>query len=294
VVIGVGVAEGGDMGFPAGACFQARRFEQIRRRVLCPATAWPAPAEGYVPARRVSAANPAELVGRLRGAADTHGVALADLGEPLSAAGLIALGRCLGEPIPEHDPAISEFVEHGFVLNLRDAGATDDVRFKPFSTEELLLHTEGSLRADGERPRWIVLQCRREPDERAGAQTITIDMPGIADRLGPGALAALRRIRITGGSHPVVSGEPAVFAFRDPGVSNDGFESADPGTDPVQMVARLLEALYDPGSVRAIPWRYGLLAVIDNSRVFHGRTRGRVGERRHLQRVRVLDRGARS
>jgi alpha-ketoglutarate-dependent taurine dioxygenase len=260
--------------------------------VLCPAAAWPAPGEGYVaaPCRE----DLGELAARLRGAAGAHGVGLADLGEPLSAGELIAFGRFLGDPIAEHDPAIAGFVEDGYVLNLRDGGLTDDIRFKPFSADELLLHTEGSLRPDGNRPRWIVLQCRRQPDDQVGAQTITISMPGVADRLGPGALAALRRIRIAGGSHPVVSGDPAVFAFRDPGVSDDGFESADAGADPVEVVTRLLEALYDPGSVRAIPWRCGLLAVIDNTRVFHGRTRGTPGERRHLQRVRVLECGARS
>jgi Taurine catabolism dioxygenase TauD, TfdA family len=275
------------MGMPTGTWFKDQHFQQIRDRVLCTAAAWPAPGDGYV------CVGPEDLAGfarRLQCAAELHGVALADLGEPLSAADLIALARHLGEPIPEHDPAIAGFVEDTFVLNLLDAGSTDDVRFKPFSTEELLLHTEGSLRADGERPRWIMLQCRHEPGGAAGAQTITIGMQGIADRLGSGVLAALRQIRIAGGSHPVVSGEPTVFAFRDPGVSNDSFESADPGADPVQMVTRLLETLYDPGSVRAIPWRRGLLAVIDNKRVFHGRTRGSAGERRHLQRVRVLER----
>lgn len=278
------------MGLPAGTWFQDQHFQQIRDRVLCTAAAWPAPGEGYV---RVGREDLAGFARRLQCAAELHGVALADLGEPLSAVDLIALARRLGEPIPEHDPAIADFVEDTFVLNLIDAGSTDDVRFKPFSTDELLLHTEGSLRADGERPRWIILQCRREPCGAAGtAQTITIGMQGIADRLGSGALAALRRIRIAGGSHAVASEQPAVFAFRDPGVSNDSFESADPGADPVQVVTRLLEALYDPGSVRAIPWRRGLLAVIDNKRVFHGRTRGSAGERRHLQRVRVLERGA--
>jgi Taurine catabolism dioxygenase TauD, TfdA family len=272
-----------------GGWFATAYFDELRRRVLRPSAAWPAPAGGHAGAAGRTSLE--RLAAGLRDAAAACGVGLADLGEPLSAGELIALGDALGEVIPEHDPAIAAFVEQACVLNLRGTGLRGgrafDMRFKPFTSEELLLHTEGSLRAEAERPRWIILQCLREAGDEAGVQTITVGMQGVAARLGSAAVGALRQTWLAGGSGPVVTGEPPVFSFRDPAVSGDVFESAHGATDPRDTVGALLEALYEPAAVRAVPWRRGTLAVIDNTRVFHGRTQGSEGERRHLQRVRV-------
>ncbi|MGK5632266.1 TauD/TfdA family dioxygenase [Streptomyces sp. URMC 123] len=240
------------------------------------------------------------LADSLRERLAADGYALLHLDEPLSTSDYIAVGRRLGEPMPETDAAVLPYVEQGVMLNLvAAAGKTSDASLQPFATNFLTLHTEGSTRRPEEQPRYIVLMCC-EPGISTSARTVLVPMAEVLRRLSPHDAELLERVRYRAfeGAPPLlrdVRGTP-VFSFRDFHTQPlewllDG--SDDEAEDVGPALRRLLTAMYAPGSARAVEWRPGMLVAIDNHRFFHGRTAGdgRVPETpRHLKRLRLLER----
>ncbi|MFF7700763.1 TauD/TfdA family dioxygenase [Streptomyces lydicus] len=234
----------------------------------------------------------------LRDRLTADGYALLQLDEPLSTADFIAVGKTLGDPMPETDAAVLPYVEHGIMLNLTaDAGRTSDASLQPFATNFLTLHTEGSTRPAQRQPRLIVLMCC-EPGDGTAARTVVVPMAAVRRRLSPDDAALLARVRYRAADPPppllrTVDGAP-VFSFRDFHTAPLEWElSGDPadGDEVGPALRRLLAAMYHPAEARAVEWRRGMLLAVDNHRFFHGRTAGdgRVPEiPRHLKRLRLL------
>ncbi|GAA3728664.1 hypothetical protein GCM10022225_07540 [Plantactinospora mayteni] len=233
----------------------------------------------------------------LRRQLDRHGLGLVTLEDPLVGPALLALGDRLGDVMPETDPAVRPNVESGKILHLVSAeGNTADVSRQPFATGPLSLHSEGSGRPTREQPRYVVLMCRHPGDDENAAQTVLVPFTSVDDRLRAGDREILGHLRYDRPGVPtirrVMDGR-AVYSFRD-------FQAGaldwvcDTGRyvpeDVPAALAALLTAMYDEGAARALRWRRGLLAVIDNTWVFHGRSaapfRGST-RHRHLQRLRI-------
>ncbi len=235
---------------------------------------------------------PAGLAAQLVRKAAAAGAVAVLLDSPLEPDELLRLGKAMGSPIVEHDPHVQKFLSNGFVLNLRTVADAGDVHLQPFSHTELLLHTEASLRPRHQRPRWIVLQCVTASQDAAAGQTVIAKMADVEAALSPEQHSLLLRVRRVGSEHPVATDDPLVFAFRDPAVTADEFEAPEGGDAARAVIHAALTALYRPEFLRRVPWRPGVLAIIDNEKVFHGRTAGTPQGARHLQRIRVAARGA--
>ncbi|AUG77892.1 hypothetical protein CFP65_3085 [Kitasatospora sp. MMS16-BH015] len=256
------------------------------------------------PAAHPAPAGLSRLVPWVREQVRDTGLALARLDEPLDAAEFLALGTELGEIGEETDPAVRPYVERGRILNLvSEQARTEDISLQPFSTGPLTLHSEGSGRPLTAQPRYIVLMCRDPGDDGTAARTVLVPMDTVASRLSPHHLRALHgtSYRDAPGVPPVARalGDRTAFSFRDFDRQPLHWRTtgqAPSGPDPAQAVngaiAALLAAMYQPEAALGVRWRRGTLAVIDNTRFFHGRTAGRfgAGARRHLQRLRVTAR----
>ncbi|GAB1644049.1 TauD/TfdA family dioxygenase [Krasilnikovia sp. MM14-A1259] len=259
---------------------------ELRRRVLHPERAYPFPT-------RPRAAT-ADLAPRLlaRDAA-RHGVAAVRLDAPLDAAGFLAVGGALGRLVAETAPAVQSRVTAGHILNLvTDVAPTPDVDLQPFAAGVLLLHTESSARPPRSRPRYVLLQCRQAASRPVDGQTVVISYDEVAARLGPAVLGLLSKVRYRGARHPLLrrARGRAVFSFRDPGEQplELDVDRSVPADRVAPALTELCAAMYRPEATYAIPWEPGLLALVDNRRVFHGRTRsGTVDTGRHLQRLRI-------
>ncbi|WP_157139183.1 TauD/TfdA family dioxygenase [Gordonia alkanivorans] len=227
------------------------------------------------------------LAARLTSRSSEQGVAVLDIGRPLTADALVQLGWRMGTVLAERDPAVTSFCENEYVLNLRSTEDAGDFELQPFSPRELFAHTEASHRPSGQRPTWIVLQCLTANEDDASAQTVAIAMDAVARCLSAVQLETLRSTQRVGSSHPVVECDAPVFALRDPSVTDDRFTS-DSGKEAADAaVLAAMKAVYQTRLVRRIPWRPGVIAAIDNTKVFHARTAGEPHGSRHLQRVRV-------
>jgi len=233
----------------------------------------------------------------------THGLALAHFDRLLSNSDYIALASYFGAPMLQPNPKTQPWVDERVILNLRaEREETADVEWGLLFAENfIVLHTELALKPAAQQPRYILLLCVEPPLPDAGGQTIVVPMDAVARGLVPAHARALCRIHYARipDAPPFLRIEDgrAVFSIRDPGGAalewkyDDGDESCA-GVDGVNAAIRsFLTALYDPDIIRGIPWQRNLLAVIDNRRVFHGRTFGgrplNGGAPRHLRRIRV-------
>ncbi|MFF2546243.1 TauD/TfdA family dioxygenase [Kitasatospora sp. NPDC058063] len=262
------------------------RLAPLRRAVLEPGTLHPAPAAPLL------APDPAVLAA----AAAETGVALAVLPRPLSPAEFCALGAELGEPMVESAPAVQSRVTAGRILNLvTELPATTDVDVQPFAAGSLLMHTESSARPPAEQPRHLLFQCLAAAHAPADGQTVVVPADAVADRLGPERVELLGRLRYRGAAHSLArrEGGRVVFSFRDPGTAPLALDhtGAEPAAEVTAAVDDLCAAVYQSAHARSVPWRVGLLVLLDNHRVFHGRTRSTaVATGRHLQRLRITSR----
>ncbi|MCD0451618.1 TauD/TfdA family dioxygenase [Actinocorallia sp. API 0066] len=241
---------------------------------------------------------PDALAGRPSAPPGRDGLLRADLAEPLSTERFLAFGDGLGKPLPESDPFVLPWVEHGVVLNLVDEYAhPEDPARQPFSAAALTLHSERSDRAVAAQPRYVVLMCcAADPAERL-AQTVLVPMASVHDALTPDErrVLAATRCRSDHDVPPIlryVQGRP-VFAFRDLGDAPFRWVCPDGAASPAEVdgaLRALLAAMYQPRNATGIRWRRGTLAVIDNTFSFHGRSAAgaaRRPRRRHLKRLRI-------
>lgn len=233
----------------------------------------------------------------LRGQLDRHGIGLVALDEPLSSPELTALGDRLGDIMPETDPAVQANVEDGRILHLISAeGNTADVSRQPFATGWLSLHSEGSGRPAPSQPRYIVLMCLHPGDDENAAQTVLVPFAPVDARLTAAQREILDHLRYDREGVPtirrVVDGR-AVYSFRDFQADELNWvcESDRFGPQEVrEALTALLRAMYDEAGAWALQWRRGLLAVIDNTWSFHGRSAAPFAgssRHRHLARIRI-------
>ncbi|MEV0238061.1 TauD/TfdA family dioxygenase [Nonomuraea sp. NPDC050786] len=216
---------------------------------------------------------------------------------PLTNEDFLRFGRLLGNLIAETDPVVQPYVEREFILNLRtERGSTADVFLRPFATSALSLHTEGSGRATGDQPRYIVLMCC-EPGADASAATVLVPMDAVSGRLSEEDLYLLSHTRYRGRTGvPTIArrvDHRIVYSFRDFQGTPLEWECAV-GSAPSAAVhaafRSLLAAMYARQGAYAVQWSRGLLVVIDNFRFFHGRSSGHSrlsGKPRHLMRLRI-------
>jgi len=222
------------------------------------------------------------------------GLSLVRLPNPLDVADFIALGRTLGEPLPENDPVIASYVEASVVLSLRDDLRSDDDRLTPFTPSALTLHTEGSRRPFDRQPRFIVLMCLDPGSAGEGSQTVLVPVPAIVDQLAEDTLAVLAATRET-----VLSDTSAFIrsdsgqvrlSFRDLGQETYEVESEYEERTVTTALENLLRACYLARPIFGTRWRRGDLVAIDNRRWMHGRTAAQpqYGTVRHLKRLRIV------
>lgn len=237
-----------------------------------------------------------DVVTMLRRQLDRHGLGLVALDRPLESPDLIALGEQLGVLMPETDAAVQENVESERILHLISSEAdTNSALRQPFGTGPLSLHSEGSGRPAPEQPRFIVLMCM-DPGDGHG-QTVLIPFAAVDARLSAADREVLGGLRYDRPDVPTVrrveAGRP-VYSFRD--FQNDtlswvGETGSFEAREAHGALLALLQAMYAEDGACAIRWRTGMIAVIDNTWWFHGRTAAPtsgVARRRHLKRIRIL------
>jgi hypothetical protein len=242
---------------------------------------------------------PAQLRGVLGEVLRASGALCVQLDEPLPPARFAELGRMLGTPLPETDPAVQRYVDDAIILNLlSEHRDTEDVSLQPFATNALTLHSESSGRPTAEQPRYIVLSCREPGLAAASAQTVLVPMQRVEQQLGSDVLLTLSQTRYQSSrALPTIVRNCAgrsVFSFRDFLGQPLEWTCIRPGVTAASVnesLRRLLAAMYTPTAAQAVHWSRGLLVIIDNTFFFHGRTSsagGAAGPRRHLQRLRIL------
>lgn len=229
----------------------------------------------------------------------SQGVSVDVRSEPLEDHAFLTLGRDLGTPMPETDPAVQPYVEQEVILNLvTEYAPTDDVSLQPFAANYLTLHTESSARKRAEQPRFIVLMCVEPGDEGANAQTVIVPMHDVAERLSREQLELLCRTRYarpgSDGTLARRDGDCVVFSFRDFAAQELAWTCSDESADANHVngaIRALLAAMYAPELALGVRWQRGMIVSIDNARIFHGRTAGNgasSGRPRHLKRLRIL------
>jgi alpha-ketoglutarate-dependent taurine dioxygenase len=251
-------------------------FDALRRVALWPAQPLPAPARSRPVA--APAAGVVAAAERLRPAVDAHGLGILHLDRPLTLDEFVGLAERWGEPLTEHAPTVGRFVERDCVLNIvaRWDGSADVDR-QPFSTAPILLHTEGSRRPAAHQPRYLLFHCIEAPARESGGQTVVVAMDDVAARLTERARHVLGRVAYAGpGMSPLLRSEGgrAVFSFRDFGREPLAV-ACDPnlgGEELEAALGALVEALYDPQVVTGLSWAHNSVLIVDNRRVFHGRT----------------------
>ena len=233
-----------------------------------------------------------------RAAVERDGIALVSLGQPVEVDRFLTFGRYFGTAMSERDPAVQPFVQDDVVLNLLSEGrCTSDSSLQPFASNELNIHSESSGRALTEQPRYIALLCVDPGEDARQSQTILISMADVDDRLTADERAILTQTRYSRNPNapPLLrslDGRP-VFSFRDFGKAELDWtyfgDTAD--ADAVKKALRaLLAAIYGSNAI-GMQWAAGDLALIDNMRFFHGRTRGVIDPSsppRHLMRLRLV------
>ncbi|MEU1401637.1 TauD/TfdA family dioxygenase [Streptomyces sp. NPDC005728] len=258
------------------------------------------------PRETVPPVPPGEVVADTVRQLDSDGLFLGALDTTPVDDDFIALGKTLGELIPETDPAVQDHVSQEVLLNLVSVHPeTDDASLQPFATGALTLHSEGSGRPVAGQPRYIVLMCcdpgkpavTADGRELVPAQTVLVPMAEVHEALTPAERDILRVTRYrTDQSVPTVlrevDGRP-VFSFRDFGTAALHWVSDARGateSDVNDAFRALLAAMYAHEPARAVHWAHGTVAAIDNTYFFHGRTSGAAhqpGSRRHLKRLRI-------
>src|SRR5262249_31016781 len=135
-----------------------------------------------------------------------------------------------------------------------------------------------------------LFQCLQQPAVDNGGQTI---VRSIADTLT--ALSETTQTVLAGTVlNPELTTATVIceragrrtLNFRDPAPAEFRWRSSYRDGDVVEALTELLWVIYDPAAAVGIPWRDGLVAVVDNQRWLHARTSGRPGGR-HLQRIRI-------
>jgi Taurine catabolism dioxygenase TauD, TfdA family len=236
------------------------------------------------------------VVSDLRAQLAQTGAAITMLDRPMTNDEFLALGSALGIAQPERSDGVQVFVTHGVILNLiTGLPRTDDPDLQPFGTNWLSLHSESSGAPPSVQPRYIVLMCV-EPGSGVGAQTVLVPMQAVADTLSESDRAVLRSTRyaLNEGAPMLMREEHGrvIFSVRDFQEDPLSWEHCGDASDP-RVVARALERLYQAmyGSAAfGISWKRALLAVIDNTVFFHGRTTNlphESGPPRHLKRLRI-------
>jgi alpha-ketoglutarate-dependent taurine dioxygenase len=264
------------------------------RSILTARTSLPPPP--WFTIREAEASHLDRVVDNLRLDIFDQGCAAVQLERALTTEEFIAVGRAWGNPIPEHAPAVQPFVDEGCVLHLVVRfGHTDDVDRQPFSASPILLHTEGSVRPPIRQPRYLLFDCLVPPAPGSGGQTVVVDMRDVVSSLDPETRLVLSTTRFAGaGMAPVLrrAGRSDVICFRDFGGERPALAT---DVDPARVdraFSLLLAALYNPRSMFGLPWRSNMVVLLDNWRVFHGRTAicqaPGVRETRHLRRIRTL------
>lgn len=229
--------------------------------------------------------------GQLAGCVAAKGVGVFRLCRPLTVREFIGLAEQFGRPERESDSSLGHRVEQRVVLNLvPDARGPVTEQNQPFSTSSLTLHIEGSRRPRGTAPSFLLFQCLTPSPRDEGSQTILRSVDGLLADLSDEALGVLATT-ILG---PRQTDAPIVYEhdfqrrlnFRDPWPQPYDLASDSDEKTALQAVTELLKAIYDSKSIIGIPWERNTLAVVDNRRWLHGRTRGNPGAR-HLQRIRI-------
>lgn len=230
---------------------------------------------------------------------ESTGVVLVRLRVPDATAIFLAAGRRLGVLLPETDPAVQPFVQNDVLLHIREgSGSPDDPSERPFSRAALTLHSECSRRPLAEQPRYVALLCRRPPTAAVGGQTLLVDMASVdfmVSEAHRSVLSAVEYRNAPGGTRfRRLQDGRAVYSFRDPGSEPLDWQCTIPGhtvADVDSALVALITAMYT-SVIYAVRWAPGVLLVLDNHRVFHGRSgavRGSAVSSRHLERLRILD-----
>ncbi|QHC31820.1 MULTISPECIES: TauD/TfdA family dioxygenase [unclassified Streptomyces] len=227
-----------------------------------------------------------------------HGIGLLDLDRVMSNEEFLAFGAVLGTAQPERSADVAGMVDDGVILNLRTCRpATADPARQPFAANPLTLHSESSGAPVAAQPRYIVLMCVAATEQKTAGQTVLVAMSDVHDALSPGTRKLLGHLRYDRpGEVPAVlrhcDGRP-VFSLRDFHHTPMDWTLDTRADDPAEVNRALAEAYAALYSRRCsgLRWVPGRLAVIDNTRYFHGRTRApepAPGRVRHLKRLRVL------
>ena len=267
-------------------------FVELRRAMLDDGRRYQAP----LPSQAAPAADVASLAGLARAQLDRHGAGLLRLDRCLDNDEFLAFGDLLGDPQPERSPDVQARVDDGVILNLvTELPVTADPARQPFAANSLSLHSESSGAPAAAQPRYIVLMCLTPGPDPLAAQTIVVPMDGVCQSLPERAREVLAGTRYDGadGAPAILRwdrGRP-VFSVRD---FQDAplrwtSEAAGSAEDVERALVELYTAMYR-GPAYGFSWRPGLLAVIDNTRHFHGRSHGpapRGPTRRHLKRLRI-------
>jgi len=222
---------------------------------------------------------------------DNAGLALFQLTRPLDTNEFVALAATLGLPERETERSLMDRVTGGIILNLTPDSTlplTEDSQ--PFTPQPLTYHIEGSRRPLGMSPAYLLFQCLECPAVDRGGQTIVRSISDTLAALAETTQAVLASTVLNpeATTAPVIyeRGNQRTLNFRDPAPAEFRWQSQYDRAEVVSAFAQLLSAIYDSDATVGIPWREGLLVVVDNHRWLHARTSGRVG-RRHLQRIRV-------
>ncbi len=260
------------------------------------------PAHAPAPVLPVSPSNERDASELARARLEVDGHCLIRMPDVLSNEGYLRFCAKLGRAEKEHDPVARPYTDNEVILNLvSETGSTTNPSRQPFSTTGLTLHTESSLRAAGNQPRFIALMCVDPGADPTTARTLLVPMDAVTAGLSVEHQAVLRQMRYrtnTSGPCLMRSGPHGpVFSFRDFGVqeclwsgplSGPRAAAVDRGN---KAISALLTAMYGANDCYGVTWERGLILIIDNQRFFHGRTAGRHDPSkppRHLKRQRLL------
>lgn len=120
----------------------------------------------YFPAASIQPVRTDEEVGQ---SLITNGIAFIDNGTPLSNEDYLMLMKKLGDPIPEEDSEISNFVEQGVILNVRTSFEEClNASVQPFATNGLTFHMERAFSTADKQPNYLALMCVEPPNESVG------------------------------------------------------------------------------------------------------------------------------
>lgn len=237
-----------------------------------------------------SVSRPTDLA-KVRATVDRCGVALLDLGDPLDADGFIGLAQVFGVPEAESAATLMHRVDRRVILNLKpDSRGVITEANQPFTSEPLTFHVEGSRRPRGTSPAYLLFQCLGNPQADHGGQTILRSIDDVLANLSRRSFNVLTATVLNPASTDATviydDNGKRTLNFRDPAPNQFEWDSPFRPDEVVDALTQLLTAVYDRGKTIGVPWRPGMLAIVDNKRWLHARTSGGTPTR-HLQRIRV-------